>query len=329
MMMKGIVSLLAAATILVPGLVQAAELSGKVVVYCPSPAKMADKLAEGFTKKTGVKVEMFQGTTGEIMARLEAERANPVADVVIMASWPDGLAMKEKGLLASYAPVLSDRMVSGWKDEDNMLFGTSASAVGVLYNTRLVPELSADWGELARPEFKDMLALPDPVKSGSCKDFLSGFMYAFGEDKGWKVWEDLAAQGMTIPGANKAALEAVITGEKAVLIAGVDYNAFSSAAKGEPLAIYYPKSGTVVNPRPAMILKSSRNMENARAYMDYLLSDEAQQMVCDAYLLPGRADVKNTNRTALSDIRQLDVNWDWMMEHSTDIATRMVKMLRK
>ena len=130
-MMKGIVSLLAAATILVPGLVQAAELSGKVVVYCPSPAKMADRLAEGFTKKTGVKVEMFQGTTGEIMARLEAERANPVADVVIMASWPDGLAMKEKGLLASYAPALSDRMVKGWKDDDNMLFGTSASAVGV------------------------------------------------------------------------------------------------------------------------------------------------------------------------------------------------------
>ena len=59
------------------------------------------------------------------------------------------------------------------------------------------------------------------------------------------------------------------------------------------------------------------------------LSDEAQKMVCDAYLLPGRADVKNTNRTALSDIRQLEVNWDWMMEHSTDIATRMVKMLRK
>ena len=68
------------------------KLEGKVVVYCPSPAGMADKIAEAFTAKTGVDVEMFQGTTGEILARLEAEQANPIADVVIMASWADGLS---------------------------------------------------------------------------------------------------------------------------------------------------------------------------------------------------------------------------------------------
>ena len=45
-------------------------LSGKVVVYQPSPSGLADKLAEAFTAKTGVEVEQFQGTTGEILARL-------------------------------------------------------------------------------------------------------------------------------------------------------------------------------------------------------------------------------------------------------------------
>lgn len=62
------------------------KLSGKVTVYMPSPAGLADKLAAAFTEKTGVEVEQFQGTTGEILARLEAEQANPVADVVILAS---------------------------------------------------------------------------------------------------------------------------------------------------------------------------------------------------------------------------------------------------
>lgn len=62
------------------------QLSGKVTVYMPSPAGLADKLAEAFTAKIGVEVEQFQGTTGEILARLEAEKANPVADVVILAS---------------------------------------------------------------------------------------------------------------------------------------------------------------------------------------------------------------------------------------------------
>lgn len=77
------------------------ELSGKVTVYMPSPAGLADKIAEGFKKSTGVEVEVFQGTTGEILARLEAEEANPVADVVILASWSDGLSMKNGGKIMS------------------------------------------------------------------------------------------------------------------------------------------------------------------------------------------------------------------------------------
>ena len=77
-------------------------LSGKITVYMPSPAGLADKLATLFTEKTGVEVEQFQGTTGEILARLEAEQVNPVADVVILASWSDGLSMKADNKLESY-----------------------------------------------------------------------------------------------------------------------------------------------------------------------------------------------------------------------------------
>ena len=50
------------------------QLSGKVTVYMPSPAGLADDLAAAFTEKTGVEVEQFQGTTGEILARLEADQ---------------------------------------------------------------------------------------------------------------------------------------------------------------------------------------------------------------------------------------------------------------
>lgn len=77
-------------------------LSGKITVYMPSPAGLADKLATLFTEKTGVEVEQFQGTTGEILARLEAEQVNPVTDVVILASWSDGLSMKADDKLESY-----------------------------------------------------------------------------------------------------------------------------------------------------------------------------------------------------------------------------------
>ena len=150
--------------------------SGKVTVYMPSPAGLADKLAAAFTEKTGIEVEQFQGTTGEILARLETEEANPVADVVILASWSDGLSMKESGQIMSYTPADADKVNEGWIDEDNMLFGYSASAVGVIYNTTIYPELSADWADLAGADYTDDIAIPDPEKSGACKDFLAGMV---------------------------------------------------------------------------------------------------------------------------------------------------------
>ena len=295
--------------------------SGKVTVYMPSPAGLADKLAAAFTEKTGVQVEQFQGTTGEILARLETEEANPVADVVILASWSDGLSMKESGQIMSYTPADADKVNEGWIDEDNMLFGYSASAVGVIYNTTIYPELSADWVDLAGADYTDDIAIPDPEKSGACKDFLAGMVT--GLDNGEEIMQSWADNGLTVPGANSAALESVTTGEKGILIAGVDYNAYSSMADGEPLAIYYPASGTVVNPRPAMIMNTAPNVDNAKAFIDFLFSDEAQQMVAEAYLLPGRSDIQCEGRTNLADIPQLPTDWTAMMDVADDTAAHL------
>ena len=299
--------------------------NGIVTVYMPSPAGLANKLAADFEAKTGIEVRTFQGTTGEILARLETEKANPVADVVILASWSDGLSMKNSGQLESYVPENADKMVEGWIDEDSMLFGYSASAVGVIYNTLIYPTLDADWDELADPVYENDIAIPDPELSGACKDFVAGYVNAFG----WDTFEALAANGMVVPGANRAALDAVTTGEVGVLIAGVDYNAYSSMADGEPLSIYYPASGTVVNPRPAMIMKTAPDMDNAKAFIDYLLSDDAQKMVTEAYLLPGRSDIEYSNRSTLAEIPQIPCDWDAMMAISTDAAARINELCER
>lgn len=300
----------------------------EVTVYMPSPSGLNEKYVAGFEAATGITVNLFEGTTGEILARLEAEKDNPVADVVVLASWSDGLNLKAQGGLLSYPEAANaDKLYDGWKDEDSMMFGTSASAVGVIYNTTLIDSLDADWSELASDQYKDMIAIPDPQKSGSCKDFLAGYMNATGED--WSAFEGMAANGMTIPGANKAALESVLTGEKAILVAGVDYNAYSNIAKGEPIDIYYPESGTIINPRPAMILSSTKNIDQAKAFVDYLLSDEAQKMVADAYLLPGRSDIQCDNRTNVSDIPELKHDWSWMVDHADDIAAKLVSLCQQ
>ena len=303
------------------------DLSGSVTVYMPSPKVLNEKYVAAFEEETGVKVDLFEGTTGEILARLEAEKDNPVADVVVLASWSDGLAMKKEGGLESYEAKDADKLYQEFLDSDHQLFGTSASSVGVIYNTTIVESLDADWADFADEAYNGDIAMPDPEKSGSAKDFLAGY---FSENKDdWATWEAVANNGLTIPGANKAALEAVTTGEKGILLAGVDYNAYKSIADGEPLAIYYPKSGTVINPRPAMILKTAKNMDNAKAFIDFLISDKAQELVANAYLLPGRSDITTDKRTNVADIPQFEnLDWDYMLENADDIAAKMNSLVK-
>ena len=303
------------------------ELSGSLTVYLPAPTGLADDLIAAFEAQTGISIAMFQGTTGEILARLEAEAANPIADVVILASWSDGLILREQGGLLEFRPEYAELLHDGFISDDNTLIGTSASAVGIAYNTLLIDELSADWHELANDSLNGQAVFPDPALSGSANDFLAGFMYHYGES-GWDVWDGLAVNNMVVLGANAASLESVITGERGVLVSGVDWNVFAAIERGEPLGFYYPTSGTVINPRPAMILESTQNLENAQAFINFLLSDEAQQMVIDAYLIPSRSDMRSDRRPNVDEINVLNTNWDWMMNNANEISNRFNELFQ-
>ncbi|MCU6708661.1 ABC transporter substrate-binding protein [Paenibacillus sp. J5C_2022] len=307
----------------------AAPKSDKLVVYTAGPAGMAAGIKEGFEAATGIKVEQFDGTTGKVLARLEAEKGNPVADVVILASWPSGLSLKEQGMTQSYVGAANaDRLYETWVDGDKHLFGYSASALGMTYNTKLVDNPPVDWSDLAKPEWKDAVNIPDPSLSGSALDFISGYLNERG-DAGWELFQSLKDNGVALAGANKEALNPVVTGAKSAVMAGVDYMAYSAIAKGEPIGIAYPASGTVINPRPAMILKDAKNVENAKLFIDYLLSDEAQKLVAEAYLLPGRSDIEaHADRVGVKDIKLLQYDWNWMTEQGEAITDKFLTMFK-
>jgi len=73
-----------------------------LTLYTAGPGSLAKNLASGFEKKTGVKVDIFQATTGKVMARLEAEQANPQADILISASWDTAEDLHNRGWLLPY-----------------------------------------------------------------------------------------------------------------------------------------------------------------------------------------------------------------------------------
>lgn len=132
--------------------------------------------------------------------------------------------------------------------------------------------------------------LPDPAQSGTALELLVGLHNAMGEGS-WTLLSSLQKNGATVAGANAQALNPVLQGAKAAVFGAVDYVAYGSQARGESIDVICPTSGTVVAPRPMMILKSSKRPQEAKAFIDYVLSEEGQALVAETYLIPARSDV--------------------------------------
>lgn len=269
-----------------------------LTVYTAGPGGLIKKLAEGFTQDSGIKVDVFQANTGKVFARLESEAANPQADVVISASWDSAIDLHARGWLLEYQSPNAAQVPDAYKDASYVAQGLSA--LSLVWNTKSGTPRPADWDDLAQAAYQDKVNLPDPAQSGTALELLGGLQAARG-DAAWQLLADLRSNGAAVAGANAQALNPVLQGAKAAVFGAVDYVAYGAQAKGETVEIIFPRSGTVIAPRPMMILKSSRVPEDARKFIDFVLSDRGQAMVADTFLLPARTDVP-AQRPGLADI---------------------------
>jgi iron(III) transport system substrate-binding protein len=165
--------------------------------------------------------------------------------------------------------------------------------------------------------------MPDPTLSGSAAEFIAIFAQVHGQ-KAWKLFEDLARNGLLVPGPNNAALNPVLSGAKKATISGVDYISYGQIAKGEKLAIEYPKEGTVVALRPVFVQKDAPHREEARKLVDFMFSDEVQNLVAKTYLIPARADIR-AQRPTPGDFKMLAPDWDFVKKNQTQLVQRFRK----
>ncbi|QGZ65446.1 extracellular solute-binding protein [Paraburkholderia acidisoli] len=272
-----------------------------LTVYTAGPGNLSKKLAQGFERKTGIKVDLFQATTGKLMARVEAEASNPHADVLISASWDTAQDLEKRGWLAQYTSPNAVHVPPMFKTPYYVAQGISA--LGIVWNTRTGKPEPQDWSDLAAPAYRDQVTTPNPALSGASLDLLLGLQDRLGESA-WTLFDGLHKNGMVVLGPNAQAINPVLQGAKSAVFGAVDYVAYGAAATGESVKVIFPKSGTVIAPRPMMIFKSSKVQDEARAFIDYVLSDEGQKLVAAAWLMPARDDIESP-RPRFKDLKLL------------------------
>ncbi len=287
-----------------------------LTVYTAGPGSLAKSLASGFEQQTGVKVTVFQATTGKVMARLEAEQANPQADVLISASWDTAEDLHQRGWLLPFASANADQVPANLKSADYIAQGVSA--LGIVWNSKSGTPEPKEWRDLTQPAFKDKVTTPDPALFGASLDLLIGLQNSMG-DQAWQLFDDLKKNGMVVSGPNAQAVTPVMQGAKAAVFGAVDYVSYGNIQQGESLKVIFPASGTVIAPRPMMILKTSQHADDAKAFIDYVLSPEGQAKVADAWLMPARRDVA-AKRPLLDALKVLPTTSEGSSERGAVLA---------
>jgi iron(III) transport system substrate-binding protein len=290
-----------------------------LTVYSAGPGALIDHLAADFTEETGIDVNVFQSTTGQVMARLESEQANPLADVVISASWDSAQSLNEEGLLHEYLSPNAETVPDFLKTQHYVAQGVSALAL--VWNRNSDVPKPTDWSDLTDEVYRDQVTMPDPAQSGAAFELISGLLTSMGEEGTWQLIEDLADNDMIVPGPNARALNPVLQGAKSVVFGAVDYISLGQQAEGETIEVIFPESGTVIAPRPIMILASTSLPNEAEQFVDFVLSEQGQARVAERYLMPSRTDIEAL-RPTIEELTLIEVDSEEMNAQREAILSR-------
>ena len=264
--------------------------SGTLVLYTSQPNKDAQQTVDAFRSvHPEVEVEWIRDGTTKVMAKLRAEIAGgaPKPDVLLIADVVNMESLKSEGRLMAHEGAPVEPYDPALYDADRTYFSTKLITTGIVYNTG-APMQPAEWTDLVNPEAKGLVAMPSPLTSGAAAVHMATL--TSNPALGWSYYEQLAANGVTPKGGNGGTFKAVASGEKLYGVV-VDFVPIRAKAKGSPVEFVFPKSGVSAVTEPVAILSTAGNPEAAKAFVDFVLSREGQELAASQGYLAAHPEV--------------------------------------
>ncbi len=282
-----------------------ARAQGTVTAICSSDQPWCEAAAREFTKATGIRVLQTRRATGEALAQLQAEAANPKTDLWWGGTGDPYLQAAELGLLDPYRPAYLDDL-HGWSVRQyamtqNRVGGFYSSSIGWGVNTELLARKKLPvprcWKDLLDPRYKGEIETSHPASSGTGYTILAGLVQLMGEDAAFAYLRQLHRNVTQYTRSGGAQAPNVAKGEVSI---GITFNfGFEGwRSRGYPVRTVDPCEGTSYEIGGIALVRGSRNRANAVRYYDWLMSPAGQQLAATVESLQTPA-----NRTFKPDPR--------------------------
>lgn len=324
------------------GFLASADNAPEVVVYTSVDDVFARPLAKQFEKQSGVRVRLVSDTeetksTG-LLNRLIAEKKRPRADVFWSGDPVRAAVLKDKGVAVPYHSPAAKGLPARFSDANGYWTGFSARARIILFNKNEVTEQQrpASIMDLLNPSFSGKVCMANPL-FGTTSMHAAALFELLGDEKAKQFFTRLKKNKLQLLSSNGEVRRRVSSGACAYGVTDTD-DAYTAIRDGKPVGMVFPDNdpaksgieglGVLIVPNAAVLIAQAPHPDNARKFIDFLLSPESEAMLArgEAAQIPLRPGLAGPEIfPALNKLHPMRVNYSQLAEKLQTLSRGFLK----
>ncbi|QOR40429.1 Fe(3+) ABC transporter substrate-binding protein [Billgrantia diversa] len=278
------------AAVLASSALASTAVAEEINLYSARHYDSDEKLYQAFTEETGIEVNLLEGDSDQLIERIQREGVASPADVLITVDAGRLWRAEQDGIFQSVeSEVLAERLPDAMRHPEGKWFGFSQRVRAIFYNPENVdPSEITSYEELTDPRWEGEVCIRSSSNIYN-QSLLASLIKHHGVE-GAEEWAQGVVDNMARDpeGGDTDQIKAVAAGECDLAVANHYYyvrllqsEEAADREVAEKVGIVFPNQddrGTHVNVGGAGVVEGAPNRENAIRFLEFLASDEAQEI---------------------------------------------------
>lgn len=319
---------LSIATVLISGYASVFAGTKSITAYTTLDEPTARAVFKQFEKETDLEVNFVRLSTGETVARLQAEKGNPQVSIWFGGVGIGHIRAKNKGLTIPYKSPAAANLPQKYKDKDFYWTGIYAGPLTFESNVNNLKKYNLpqpqSWQDLTNPIYKGHIQMANPGSSGTAYNVLATVVQVFGEEKAFEFMQKLDANITMYTRSGSAPGKHAAIGEVSIAI-GYAHDGVKLITNGFPLSLSFPKEGTGFEVAAVSLVKGGpeEEMENAKRLYDWALGASAAKIYAEkSYAVPFVDVPLAKGSIPISQVNTIDQDDEWAAKHKTRLIEK-------